>query len=120
MENLNTSVTSQESSVANTGTISRVARKLVCHQLSMLGHGKLVVREQGYDDQVFGDNDERYPTAELIIHNHSTWRDLVTGGSVGAAESYVAGDWSSPDLTALMRFFTRNLDTMNAFEDKFS
>ena len=71
MENLNTSVTSQESSVANTGTISRVARKLVCHQLSMLGHGKLVVREQGYDDQVFGDNDERYPTAELIIHNHS-------------------------------------------------
>ena len=120
MENLNTSVTSQESSVANTGTISRVARKLVCHQLSMLGHGKLVVREQGYDDQVFGDNDERYPTAELIIHNHSTWRDLVTGGSVGAAESYVAGDWSSPDLTALLRFFTRNLDTMNAFEDKFS
>ena len=120
MENLNTSVTSQESSVANTGTISRVARKLVCHQLSMLGHGKLVVRERGYDDQVFGDNDQRYPTAELVIHNHSTWRDLVTGGSVGAAESYVAGDWSSPDLTALLRFFTRNLDTMNAFEDKFS
>ena len=120
MENLNTSVTSQDSSVANTGTISRVARKLVCHQLSMLGHGKLVVRERGYDDQVFGDNDQRYPTAELVIHNHSTWRDLVTGGSVGAAESYVAGDWSSPDLTALLRFFTRNLDTMNAFEDKFS
>jgi len=120
MENLNTSVNSQDSGVANTGTISRVARKLVCHQLSMLGHGKLVVRERGYDDQVFGDNDQRYPTAELVIHNHSTWRDLVTGGSVGAAESYVAGDWSSPDLTALLRFFTRNLDTMNAFEDKFS
>ncbi|WP_289008274.1 cyclopropane-fatty-acyl-phospholipid synthase family protein, partial [uncultured Marinobacter sp.] len=47
-------------------------------------------------------------------------RDLVTGGSIGAAESFVAGDWSSPDLTALLRFFTRNIDTMNRFEDRFA
>ena len=43
-----------------------------------------------------------------------------TGGSVGAAEAYVAGDWSTPDLVALLRFFTRNVDRMNEFEDRFS
>ncbi|PSF11360.1 SAM-dependent methyltransferase [Marinobacter shengliensis] len=118
MENLNTSVDSQRTS--QTPLVSRIAKQLVCQQLSQLAHGKLVVKEYGAEDLVYGDGDPQYPTAELVIHDHTTWRDLVTGGSVGAAESFVAGDWSSPDLTALLRFFSRNLDTMNAFEDKFS
>ncbi|AMQ87372.1 SAM-dependent methyltransferase [Marinobacter sp. LQ44] len=118
MENLNTSVDSQRTGL--TPLVSRIAKQLVCQQLSRLSHGKLVVKEQGVEDLVYGDGDPQYPVAELVIHDHTTWRDLVTGGSVGAAESFVAGDWSSPDLTALLRFFSRNLDTMNAFEDKFS
>ena len=118
MENLNTSVDSQRTS--QTPLVSRIAKQLVCQQLSQLAHGKLVVKEHGAEDLVYGDGDPQYPVAELVIHDHTTWRDLVTGGSVGAAESFVAGDWSSPDLTALLRFFSRNLDTMNAFEDKFS
>ncbi|MFO8140496.1 MAG: cyclopropane-fatty-acyl-phospholipid synthase family protein [Marinobacter sp.] len=118
MENLNTSVDRQTAN--GLPVVSRVSRQLVCHQLSRLGRGQLVVREDGFEDRVFGDGNGDYPAAELVIHHHTTWRDLVTGGSVGAAEAYVAGDWSSPDLTALLRFFSRNIDTMNAFEDKFS
>jgi cyclopropane-fatty-acyl-phospholipid synthase len=118
MENLNTSVDSQRTS--QTPLVSRIAKQLVCQQLSQLAHGRLVVKEHGAEDLVYGDGDPQYSAAELVIHDHTTWRDLVTGGSVGAAESFVAGDWSSPDLTALLRFFSRNLDTMNAFEDKFS
>lgn len=120
MENLNTSVNRQTANASPLPLVSQVSRQLVCHQLRQLGHGQLVVREDGCEDRVFGDGNSDYPAAELVIHHHTTWRDLVTGGSVGAAEAYVAGDWSSPDLTALLRFFTRNIDTMNAFEDKFS
>ncbi|KPQ30117.1 MAG: cyclopropane-fatty-acyl-phospholipid synthase [Marinobacter excellens HL-55] len=120
MENLNTSANRQIDKGETLPLVSRISRKLVCHQLSQLGHGRLVVREAGFEDHVFGDGNDAHPAAELIIHDHTTWRDLVTGGSVGAAESYVAGDWSTPDLTALLRFFTRNIDTMNTFEDKFS
>ncbi|MDR9424976.1 MAG: cyclopropane-fatty-acyl-phospholipid synthase family protein [Marinobacter sp.] len=119
MENLNTSIENQ-SATKQLPLVSRIARQLVFKQLAGLGKGKLVVREPGVGEQVFGDGDGRYPVAELVVHNHGTWRDLVTGGSIGAAEAFVAGDWSSPDLTALLRFFSRNLDTMNAFEDKFS
>lgn len=119
MENLNTSIENQ-SATKQLPLVSRIARQLVFKQLAGLSKGKLVVREPGVGEQVFGDGDGRYPVAELVVHNHGTWRDLVTGGSVGAAEAFVAGDWSSPDLTALLRFFSRNLDTMNAFEDKFS
>lgn len=126
MENLNTSTQESASTRPATATaaapsgISALARRLVCRQLAELGYGQLIVRESGYSEQVFGDGDEQWPIARLDIHDHSAWRDLLTGGSVGAAESWVAGDWSSPDLTALLRFFTRNVDRMNAFEDRFA
>lgn len=120
MENLNTPANSVTTPQANISLVSRVARNLVIHQLRQLGAGTLIIRESGMEDLVFGDGSDEHPPAELIVHDPSTWRDLLTGGSVGAAEAYVAGDWSSPDLVALLRFFTRNIDRMNEFEDKFS
>src|SRR5690554_1961038 len=120
MENLNTPANTVTTPQANISLVSRVARNLVIHQLRQLGSGTLIIRESGMEDLVFGDGSDEHPPAELIVHDPSTWRDLLTGGSVGAAEAYVAGDWSSPDLVALLRFFTRNIDRMNEFEDKFS
>ncbi|MBK1871625.1 class I SAM-dependent methyltransferase [Marinobacter sp. 1-3A] len=120
MENMNTSANSIANSQGSSSLVSRIARSLVIQQLRQLGAGTLTVRETGMDDLVFGNGSSEHPPVELIIHDQSTWRDLLTGGSVGAAEAYVAGDWSSPDLVALLRFFTRNIDRMNEFEDKFS
>ncbi|MCW8978884.1 MAG: class I SAM-dependent methyltransferase, partial [Marinobacter sp.] len=120
MENLNTSVENTSSDSGSLPALSRFARTLVIQQLRLLGEGQLTVKESGFEDLVFGDGNSQYQPAELIIHDHSTWRDLLTGGSVGAAEAYVAGDWSTPDLVALLRFFTRNVDRMNEFEDRFS
>jgi cyclopropane-fatty-acyl-phospholipid synthase len=119
MENMNSSLETTDSKMQDSLT-DRVARKLVCSQLKDLRDGMLTIRESGWDDQVLGDGNTDYPTAELVVHDSSTWRDLLSGGSIGAAESYVAGDWSSPDLVALLRFFSRNLERMNAFEDKYS
>lgn len=120
MENLNTSVENNATRPGRLPAISKIARTLVIQQLRLLGAGKLTVKEPGFEDLVFGDGDSQFQPAELIVQDHSTWRDLLTGGSVGAAEAYVAGDWSTPDLVALLSFFTRNVDRMNAFEDRFS
>jgi cyclopropane-fatty-acyl-phospholipid synthase len=119
MENLNTQFKTAGNSTRGSLTC-RAARSVVCQQLSQLQQGALTVREGENSALTFGDGDDQYPAAELIIHHQSTWKDLLTGGSVGAAESFVAGDWSTPDLTALLRFFTRNIDLMNRFEDRFS
>lgn len=119
MENLNTSLQTTADDPSAPAT-SRVAKRLVCQQLALLRDGVLTIREAGQGDLVFGDGNSQHPAAELYIHHHSTWRDLLTGGSVGAAESWVAGDWDSPDLVALLQFFTRNVDRMNEFEDRFS
>jgi cyclopropane-fatty-acyl-phospholipid synthase len=118
MENIENASTNTTG--ASLPVISRWSRKIVLGQLRQLGAGQLIIREPGTPDQVFGDGDGRWPLAQLEVHDHSVWRDLLTGGGIGAAEAFVAGDWSSPDLTALLRFFTRNVDTMNVFEDRFS
>lgn len=119
MENMNTSANSIASSRKGS-LVNQVAKNLVIQQLGQLREGVLTIRQSGTNELVFGDGNTEHRPAELIVHDQSTWRDLLTGGSVGAAEAYVAGDWSSPDLTALLRFFTRNIDRMNEFEDKFS
>ncbi|KEF32368.1 Cyclopropane-fatty-acyl-phospholipid synthase, plant type [Marinobacter nitratireducens] len=122
MANLNGSLspTSTAATRTNSSAFSRIARNLVLQQLKRLEAGTLTIREAGFDDLVFGDGNTAFPAAELVIHDHSTWSDLLTGGSIGAAEAFVAGDWSTPDLVALLRFFTRNVDRMNEFEDRFS
>ena len=52
--------------------------------------------------------DKPGPHATLRIHRgRAMWR-LFTGGDVGFAESYLAGDWDSPDLAALIELAARN------------
>ena len=48
------------------------------------------------------------PQAVLRIRRTRAVRRLLTGGDVGFAESYLAGDWESPDLAALIELAARN------------
>ena len=48
------------------------------------------------------------PQAVLRIRRARAVRRLFTGGDVGFAESYLAGDWDSPDLAALIELAARN------------
>jgi cyclopropane-fatty-acyl-phospholipid synthase len=61
--------------------------------------------------------------ARLIVHNDRFFSRAVLGGDVGMGESYMDGDWSSPDLVALVRLAVRNLqqlETSNAALSIFS
>ncbi len=49
------------------------------------------------------------PDAHLVLHR---WRALgraALGGDIGMADAYLDEDWSSPDLTGLIRLAARNL-----------
>lgn len=48
------------------------------------------------------------PDAVLILHRYRALRRLVFGGDVGFAEAYMKGDWTTPDLTALIELVARN------------
>jgi cyclopropane-fatty-acyl-phospholipid synthase len=48
------------------------------------------------------------PDTTVILHRWRALRRLATGGDVGFAEAWIDGDWTSPDLTAVIRLGIRN------------
>ncbi|WP_345853909.1 cyclopropane-fatty-acyl-phospholipid synthase family protein [Shewanella algae] len=58
--------------------------------------------------------------AIIRIHDERFFRQVILGGSIGAGEAYIQGHWSSPDVTAVVRLFARNLPLLDKIEKRFS
>ena len=48
------------------------------------------------------------PAATVHIHSYDMTKKAMAGGDVGFAESFMDGDWTTPDLTAVLEFFSEN------------
>lgn len=46
--------------------------------------------------------------ARLVIHRWRFLKRVLVGGDLGFAEAFMDGDWSTPDLTALLEYMQRN------------
>jgi cyclopropane-fatty-acyl-phospholipid synthase len=55
---------------------------------------------------------EAGPRAVLVIRDYRCLRRLLTGGGVGFAEAYMAGEWDTPDLHALLEALALNFDKL--------
>ena len=89
-------------------------------QLEKLHTGTLLIRE---GDQLYRFGQENAPaelTGLMIVEDESCYSDIMTGGSIGAAEAYMTEDWTTPDLTALVRVMVRNTDILDQMEGGFA
>ncbi|HEX5355849.1 MAG TPA: cyclopropane-fatty-acyl-phospholipid synthase family protein [Aquabacterium sp.] len=50
------------------------------------------------------------PRASLHLHNWRVCAAAMKSGDIGFAEGYIHGDWSTSDLTALLKLFIANRD----------
>ncbi|MEM9669028.1 MAG: cyclopropane-fatty-acyl-phospholipid synthase family protein [Pseudomonadota bacterium] len=50
--------------------------------------------------------------AEIHVHEYSFAKRAISSGDIGFAESYMDGEWSTPDLTAVLRYFSDNFDAV--------
>lgn len=48
------------------------------------------------------------PRAALRLHNWRVFDRVLKSGDIGFAESFIDGDWTTPDLYALLALFLRN------------
>jgi len=94
--------------------INSVARKLVLAQLKTLHTGHLILKDAS-ETFNFGDEASELK-AELHVKDTSVFRDILTGGSIGAAEAFMTGDWTTPDLTKLIRLMVKNIDVVDGME----
>jgi cyclopropane-fatty-acyl-phospholipid synthase len=52
--------------------------------------------------------------AAIRLHNWNVFSRALKSGDIGFAESYLDGDWSSPDLAALLALFIANREHVEA------
>ncbi len=87
-------------------------RQLVFGRLQKLEHGAVVVKE-GKHSWLFGDAECTTP-AILMVRSPKFYRRIVTGGGLGAAESYIQGEWDSTDLCELLQVLGRNSSVLSS------
>ena len=95
--------------------LKRIAKRAVLSQLEKLHTGRITLKD-GDQVMIFGSDKNSALVGELEIMDSSAYVDILTGGSIGAAEAYMTGDWVTPDLTALVKVMVRNMDVLDAME----
>lgn len=111
--------TTLRSTRAKAGLQQRLARRFLFTVLNQLQHGELIICEDNEVVGQFGTHGTQ-PSARLDVRNPQVYRQLLVRGDIGAGESYVAGHWETPDLTAVIRVFAANLEIMDAIQRRFS
>ena len=95
------------------------AARAVFGLLSRIQHGTLDVQLPDGSTAHFGTVPEAAPgtsplRASLRMRNWNVCSAALKSGDIGFAESYIAGDWHSSDLPALLRLFLINRNEMEA------
>jgi len=89
------------------GFLASFVGRLLRRVLGRLECGELIVETPGGDRLVFG-GCRPGPQGRLVIHSWRFLGRLVSGWDIGFAEGYMAGEWSSPNLAALLTLACRN------------
>jgi cyclopropane-fatty-acyl-phospholipid synthase len=96
---------------ANTPSAAGLGKLVLDRLLSGLAYGRLrIILPSGalYEKVGHGPG----PEATLNIRRWRMLRRVLAGGDIGFAESYLQGDWTTPDLTSVIRFAARNSDAL--------
>jgi len=77
--------------------------------LGRLQHGTLSVQLPGGSMRHFGpQTPSQAPAARMTLRNWNVCSATLRSGDIGFAETYIAGDWTTPHLSDLLRLFIRN------------
>jgi len=94
--------------------IQKLAKSMVLKHLSQLSGAGLMIVEGNQQHQL-GDASSELQ-AVIHVHNSAVYQSMVIGGSIGAAESFIRGEWSTPNLTKVIQVFVVNLKAVNTIE----
>ena len=114
MSTINTPAVNSSHSI---GWLGGVARRQLLKRLEKMPRGYLLIEDDG-EFFSFGDADDGSGIrAKIVIEDAGAWRDIAFGGSIGAAEAYMLGKWSSPNLVDVVRLMSLNIDFLNQLDD---
>ncbi|MBL6823096.1 MAG: class I SAM-dependent methyltransferase [Luminiphilus sp.] len=95
-----------------------LAKRLVFKLFNQLRHGELVIQDGDTTHRFGGGDVSIAPSATVVIHEQRAYSRILTGGTMGAAEAYIDGDWSTEQLTDVTRVFSANIPILEAMKHK--
>ena len=98
------------------GITTNIAKKIFLKSLAGLRAGSLeiVCPEDTYYFVQSAAGVEKDPLhAVIAVHDDRFFLRALLAGDVGVGEAYMDGDWSTPDLVAVVRLAVRNLDQLD-------
>ncbi len=90
------------------------AARAVFQLMKRLKYGSLDVHTPDGTSARFGSAAEGEPRAAIRLRNWNPCAAALKSGDIGFAESFIAGDWTTPDLTALLTLFIANRDEVES------
>jgi cyclopropane-fatty-acyl-phospholipid synthase len=112
---MNMPVSTASSERLKLSRFQNLCRQLLLRQLAAIQEGCLIFQMSNQAPLTLGQADHELKV-RLTVTDPRFFEAVIFGGSVGAAESYMAGDWHSDDLTALVRLLVRNRDLVDGME----
>ena len=92
------------------------AERLLRGRLAQLADGAITLVEGGRRD-TYGRATARCPFAVTVqVRDRRFYPEVALGGSVGAGESFMAGDWQVDDLTGLVRILLVNRGVLDGLD----
>lgn len=89
--------------------------------LQNLRHGALTLHLPDGSQRRYGEHPQHHPlhtpshpSASITLNNWNVFGAALKSGDIGFAESYIAGDWSTPNLTELLKVFSVNRQQVEA------
>ncbi len=92
------------------------SRRFVARMFQRLREGHVTLRD-GWGI-VQGGREDAEKQVQILIEDPRFYRRLVSGGGMGAAESYAQGEWSCADLTGLFRLLLRNAEVLGSVQQR--
>ncbi len=82
----------------------RMIRNIRCGRLRIVLPSRAIIEHIG---------SAHGPEATIVMRRWRALRRLMTGGDIGFAEGFLAEDWTTPDLAAVIRLAARNKDALS-------
>ena len=92
-------------SVSNSSTIFK---SIFLKYLNRFSKGHLILKLPSGETYTAG-TPEAFPKAVVSVNDISFFKRFIIGGDIGFAESYMDGDWSTPDLESVFLWAIANI-----------
>ena len=90
----------------------RFCRKTVLALLERIKFGRLQLTLPGGEQRPLGGAAPGFE-AEATIRDHDFFRRIARDGDIGLGESYMNGEWTTPDLTAVIKLLIANREFLD-------